>query len=153
MVNYTPKTVNSGQSAIDKQTDQLVGDFIEKSGLTLKKDQNMESAIKQLVNHKATGLPVVADDGKLLGVLSEKDCLKFAFDMRYFNEGHMRVEQYMSAKLITLGVNDNILQVAELFIKNQYQMYPVVDEDGHLLGVMTRRSALKAMAKMNQTTW
>ena len=100
-----------------------------------------------------TGAPVVNENGKLLGYLSQKDCLKYMLDLRYHNQAGGNVEQYMATTLMTIHPDESVLYIVELFISNNFQSYPVVDSDGILLGVITRSKALQVMLSMKGASW
>ncbi len=152
MVNYTPN-LQVASAELDEQARICAGDILIKSALTLTREMSVSKACSLIDQHKATGAPVVDSAGRLLGFLSQKDCLKYILDMKYYNDGQKRVEDFMSKKVMTIHVEENILYLAELFLKNNFQMYPVVDGEGFLLGVVTRTELFSRINKLAQTTW
>ena len=54
----------------------IVKSFMTRHVITVRDDQNIYEALKTLLKHKMSGAPVVNADGELVGMLSEKDCLK-----------------------------------------------------------------------------
>ncbi|MDD0853598.1 CBS domain-containing protein [Halobacteriovorax sp. GB3] len=151
MVNYTPK-LEPTQSSIDQQTNLTAKDFMLTSSLTVPIDMNVVEALHLICEHNVSGVPVVDKDQKILGYLSGKDCLKYVLDMKYYNESPGIVGDYMAKSLITLKPTDTLMYTVELFIKNHFQTYPVVD-DGILVGTVTRAQVMDQIRKMGQTSW
>lgn len=151
MVNYTPN-LSQVESSIDHQTGLRVSDFMDRSWPTITMETNILQALNIICDNEVTGLVVVDRDMRVLGLLSEKDCLKYALDLKYYNHGQGAVGDYMAKSLITLRPTDTLMHTVELFMKNHFQLYPVV-EDGFLKGVVTRKMAVKEIQKMGQTSW
>jgi len=151
MVNYTPKLIRVESELEHKVATQAL-DFTDSSYRTLTCDMDVAQAIEVLTKDHLTGAPVVNASGQLAGYLSAKDCLKFNLDMKYYNTTPGLVKDYMSTKLITLEPQDSILHIVELFIKNHFQAYPVVD-NGRYLGMVTRQRILEEMNQLTQTSW
>ncbi|EQC52219.1 CBS domain-containing protein [Bacteriovorax sp. DB6_IX] len=152
MVNYTHHLVKP-ESDLEMQSNKTAEDIILKSALTLKEDMSIVEACDLLANHGLSGAPVTTSTGKLIGFLSEKDCLKYLLDMKYYNNEGGIVGDFMSRTLMTIHKNETLLYITELFMKNHFQMYPVVDEDGIFLGVVTRKRLFNELNRLNQTSW
>ena len=82
------------------------------------------------------------DESKmLLGVLSEKDCLRI-FANKAFNQIPTGlVADYMSKSMKSLHPDDDLFKVAELFLKNPFRRLPVI-EHGILIGQVSRYDVL-----------
>ena len=107
-------------------------------------DTDIFFAIDTLINKAISGAPVVNDKGDLVGILSEKDCLKVLIDMSMHELPTAMVEQYMSTKATTLTATSSIMDAVEVFQKNVYRRFPVV-EGTKLVGLITRRDILRAV--------
>ena len=70
--------------------------------ITFKPDTPIESAIKSFLENKISGAPVVNEQGDLIGMLSEKDCLGTLFESSYYNNPSGYVKDYMSTELSTI---------------------------------------------------
>ncbi|OIQ17153.1 MAG: hypothetical protein BM556_13145 [Bacteriovorax sp. MedPE-SWde] len=152
MVNYTHHLVKH-ETELEIQSNKTADDIILKSALTFNEEMSIVEACDLLASHGLSGAPVVNKKGKLIGLLSEKDCLKFLLDMKYYNEGVGAVGDYMSRTLMTIHQNEPLLYITELFMKNHFQIYPVVDEEGIFLGVVTRKRLFCELNRLKQTTW
>ena len=107
-------------------------------------DTDIFFAIDTLINRAISGAPVVDDRGDLVGILSEKDCLKVLIDMSMHELPSATVEQYMSKEATTLTPTTSIMDAVELFQKNVFRRFPVVDGK-KLVGLLTRRDILRAV--------
>ena len=121
-----------------------IADYMAKHIVTLKKETDVLTAIKQLLSHKITSAPVVDENGHLLGIFSEKDCMKVALETAY-NEGQVgSVAEYMATDTVTVNANASIIDLAEKFENSSIRSYPVYD-DRELVGMISRADVLKAL--------
>lgn len=98
-----------------------------------------------LLQHKFTGLPVVDDHSKVVGFVSEQDCLRKLLISSYHSEGSLVVEEFMHAEPLTVHEEDSVVNVAELMVTQKPKIYPVVDDQGVLVGLLTREQVLRAL--------
>jgi len=117
--------------------------------ITFKPDTNVLSAINTLLEQEISGAPVVDDDGNLVGVLSEKDCMRTILESTYHNEMGELVSELMSKDVETVDVNASIIDVAGKFLESRFRRFPVVDHDGFLVGQISRRDILRAIEKLS----
>lgn len=106
-------------------------------------------AIKFLNTHKISGAPVVDERGSLAGMLSEKDCLKVALQSTYYEDwvGGV-VSEYMTPNVETVPDTASVVDLAEKFLKSTYKRYPVINEEGDLVGQISRSDVLRALDKL-----
>lgn len=112
--------------------------------VTFRPEQRIHDAIARLLERGISGAPVVDDAGRLVGVLSNKDCLRLAFEASYHQDWGGLVSDAMSSPVETVAPDQDIVQVADLFLHGSYRRYPVV-EDGRLVGLVTRADVLRAL--------
>ena len=151
MVNFTPAVVGR----INKEelgTEGIVRGFMSKAFITLDINLSVQEASLALLKMRFTGAPVVSSSGELVGFLSEKDCLKFVLDSKYYNHTPETVGHFMSSKVMTISPEDTLIHVVELFLKNNFQMYPVVDNH-RVVGVISRQMILETVVNLSQTSW
>lgn len=113
--------------------------------LTLNPKKNIFEAIKFLLDNKISGAPVVDDGNQLLGLISEKDCLKLMAKGLDNNIPKVNVADFMTTKVDTILPEMDIYFAAGIFIKNTYRRFPVVDKNGKLVGQISRRDILRAI--------
>ena len=121
--------------------DAVVRDFMTTLMVTLRQDMGIYEAIKILLKNKTSGAWVLDESKMLLGVLSEKDCLRI-FANKAFNQIPTGlVADYMSKSMKSLHPDDDLFKVTELFLKNPFRRLPVI-EHGILIGQVSRYDVL-----------
>lgn len=125
-----------------------VKDYMSASLVTFAPDMDVMNAIDVLVKNRISGAPVVDERGNLIGLLSEKDCMKVAIQAGYHEQLGGQVQDYMTDKVITVESESSVLEVAKLFMEKGPRRYPVV-EDNRLVGQISRRDVLRSLLGMN----
>ena len=125
-----------------------VKDYMSASLVTLSPTTPILKAARLLVENRISGAPVVDHTGNLVGLLSEKDCMRIALQAGYHSEVAGTVEEYMHKDVKTVDAERNIVDVAMMFIEDDYRRYPVM-KDGRLVGQISRRDVLKALAALS----
>lgn len=124
-------------------------DFMSTDLITFKPDTQMEFAISTLLDRKISGAPVINDNGNLVGMLSEKDCLQTLFESTYYNNPGGHVSDYMTTDLTTVDKEMSLADVAKKFMETRFRRYPVI-HDGKLVGQISRRDILRAINQMTK---
>ncbi len=124
-----------------------VKDYMLGDALAFTPDTKILEATHALVKHQLSGAPVVDTNNKVVGFLSEKDCLKAALNASYYEEFGGLVKEVMTASAITIDAESSLTKAAEAFVAGGHRAYPVVD-DGRLVGQLSRRDVLKALEKL-----
>ncbi len=127
-------------------TKPLVSDYMATELITLSPDMEINKAMKVLLDERISGAPVVDAKGKLVGVLSKKDCLKAALNSSYYQEWGGSVADYMSAEVETLEADMELVQAAERFLASHYRRFPVM-RDGRLAGQISRADVLRGLTE------
>ncbi|MHC5010944.1 MAG: CBS domain-containing protein [Planctomycetota bacterium] len=121
-----------------------VADYMAKRVITFTPDTDIHRAIKVLLKRHLSGAPVVDAEGRLVGMLSKKDCLQIAFNAGYHRQWAGRVGEYMRTEVETVPPDMDIVAAAELFLARAYRRFPVMDGD-RLVGLISRHDVLKAL--------
>lgn len=134
---------------------ETVENYMSVDLVTFTPDQDINEAIAIMLDRKISGAPVLNARGELVGIISEKDCLKVIIDDAYHNQPHTKnkVADYMSHDVETVSIESSIVDVAHKFFNNMYRRFPVVDNLGKVRGQVSRRDILKAAQKIRMTTW
>lgn len=111
--------------------------------IAFKPEESIVSALRKLVQQGHSGGPVIDNEGKLIGILSEIDCLKEALMDGYYQQVGDRVADHMSTELDFVKQEDDILKCADYFYKGRRRL-PVLDK-GRLVGIITRKDFAKAL--------
>lgn len=125
----------------------VVRDFMVTRLLTLTPEMSIFEAMRRLLEHRFSGAPVVDAGGKLVGMLSEKDCLRVFASGAYYYDAGGTVSDFMTREVTTVDPDDELFKVADLFLSRSFRRLPVV-EDGKLVGQISRRDVLMASLKI-----
>jgi len=122
--------------------------------VTFSPDQIISEVIDTILDKKISGAPVLDKAGNLVGIISEKDCLRLIIDRAYYNMPNQKstVADYMTKAVRTVSPNMDIVTAANEFLIAPVRRFPIV-EGGKLLGQISRRDILKAARKIKATTW
>jgi CBS domain-containing protein len=120
--------------------------------VTFKPDQPIQEVISTIINKKIAGAPVLDDQHHLVGMISEKDCLRLIVDQAYYNmpAETRKVSDYMTVKVQTLSPKTNIVEAAIEFLNSPIRRFPIV-ENGMLIGQVSRRHILRAAQNIKST--
>ncbi len=150
----------------------LAKDIMTVPTISVSKNNNVKVALDLLAEHNISGLPVVDDEGKVAGIISGSDILRYSQQKNVvpktsssfwfspytesddiasirngFENLHRTViEQVMTKKVFTLKGDTPISDVAKLMISRNINRVPVVDDAGKLLGIISRADLVKFMA-------
>lgn len=132
-------------TAISSKT---VRDYMTTRLLTFSPDTEVMAALRLLVTRGHSGAPVIEEGGRLVGMLSEKDCLKVAVMANYEDISPGVVRDYMSPSVVTVGPDDSLLEIASRFIDAPFKRFAVV-VDGKLVGQISRSDVLRAIDELS----
>lgn len=141
-----PEKIDSGPVTV---ADYMVTDLI-----TFRKDQTIYEVMELLTKHRISGGCVVDEKNKLLGVISEGDCMKHISDSQYYNMpiDDITVEKRMTCNVQTIDGGMNVLDTAKRFIEEKFRRFPVI-ENGKLVGQISQRDVLKAALNLRGQNW
>ena len=122
----------------------IVKNYMATSLITLSKDMDVYFAIALLLKNKISGAPVIDNKNILVGILSEKDCLRVFANGSFYNMPGGTVSSFMSEKVSTLDPNSDLFSAADAFLKHNFRRMPVI-EDKVLVGQISRRDVLRAI--------
>lgn len=120
-----------------------IKDYMSPNVLTFKPEDSVIKALRILVKKGRSGAPVIDNEGKLVGILSEIDCLKEALNDGYYQEIGDRVADHMTTKLDMVELEDDIITCADHFMNGRRRL-PVMDQ-GKLVGIITRQDFARAL--------
>ncbi|KAK1586805.1 hypothetical protein Q3G72_006303 [Acer saccharum] len=159
-----------------------VGDFMTtKEDLhVVKPTTTVDEALETLVESRITGFPVIDDDWKLVGLVSDYDLLtldsisalsgggladngmfpEVDSTWKTFNEVQKLLSKtngkvvgdLMTPAPVVVRETTNLEDAARLLLETKYRRLPVVDADGKLVGIITRGNVVRAALQMKRAT-
>jgi CBS domain-containing protein len=157
------------------KADVKVKELMKTDVIVFKPSDTIRDVAKTLRAHRVSGAPVIDDQGKVVGIISEADIMNLTATVpfpdidplnpfpvfsltSYMNkvkripdeidalfEGS--VKDVMSKKPITVSPDDSISDAARLMHKHDFNRLPVVDEAGKLVGLVARNDIIGVFAR------
>ncbi len=124
-----------------------VCDYMNHHPVRLLADMPVAEAVECLLNSGQSGGAVINDRGRLIGFLSEQDCIARMVESCYYREQVCRVKDIMQSPALSVKPYMSVIELAQQLVKDMPRVYPVVDDDGILVGSINRAAVLKAIDK------
>lgn len=110
--------------------------------VTCRKEQTVGEALALMRDNKIGGIPVIEDDNKLIGIVTNRD-LRFQEDME------RPISEVMTSKNLVTTMNPDLTKVSKILLENKIEKLPVVDKDGRLTGLLTYKDITKVKDNPN----
>jgi CBS domain-containing protein len=146
-------------------------DIMTREVLVVKAEDKVEKAARILLENKISGIPVVDEEDRVIGIISEKDLIIKAgelkvpfyitlFDSIIFLENTMRfnnnlkkytaskVKDAMTTKVVSVDEYEPVTNIVKIMQDKKINRVPVL-RHGKLIGIITRNDILKAMVRNN----
>ncbi|MCF7904716.1 MAG: CBS domain-containing protein, partial [Candidatus Marinimicrobia bacterium] len=91
------------------------------------------------------------EEGKLVGIISQKDCLRILANGVFHDAPAGAVSQYMTEADMTIGPEMDIFTVTDIFLNTVYRRLPIV-ENNIVVGQVSRRDILRAIQHMSDSS-
>lgn len=133
----------------------LVHERMTKHVITVKTTAAVDDTLRRMRTEKVRRFPVVDNEGRLIGLVSERDLLYAApspatslsvYELHYLYS-RIKVEQVMTRDVITVNADDPIEEAARLMVDHKIGGLPVL-RDGELVGIITETDIFKAFMEM-----
>mgnify|MGYP001825002509 CR=1 FL=1 len=124
-----------------------VRDFMIQRVITIAPQTEILQALQTLIAKDIAGAPVVDESGVLLGMITEKDCMRVALNATYHSEYGGVVADFMSSPAVSISPDESIVDLLKRFLSSDYHRYPVVEND-QLIGQVSRRDVLRALGRV-----
>lgn len=149
MKNYQNKLVEKSELPPRSEAPS-VKDYMTRDLITFKEDTDINEVINSLLDNRISGAPVLGEGGKVVGLIDDKDCLNVLFGNAYnqLPTNTDTVSNYMSNVMKSISEDQNIMDVASVFVSSPYKRLMVIDKDGGLVGQISRRDILRAIKEM-----
>ena len=111
--------------------------------VTIKRGSTVADALDLMAEYHIGGIPVVDDDNRLVGIVTNRD-------LRFERNQNRMVDEVMTKEnLVTTHAGTDLLQASDILQANRIEKLPVVDEENHLIGLITYKDITKAKDKPN----
>lgn len=147
---------------------QLVKDFMTPNPVTIRATDSLETVVQVLEKHHIRGLPVIDDQGQVIGLISEADLLvreaplkpplylTFLGSVIYFESPEhfhqhlkkslgMQVQDVMTPNPVITTPDATIADIAQIMLEQKVTRLPVVDARKNLIGIISRHDLIRAL--------
>lgn len=131
-----------------------VRDCMSKNMILFTKNQSVIEVVEKLIKHRISGGPVVDENQRVIGVISEGDCIKQISESRYYNMPmeDTSIEKYMSKQVDTMSPDVNLFDAANRFLVSKRRRFPVVEND-KIIGIVSQKDILRTALYLKGCSW
>lgn len=111
--------------------------------VTIRRGSTVRDALAMMEEYHIGGIPVVDDNKKLVGIVTNRD-------LRFERDANRLIDEVMTSKdIVTTTQSTNLEEAADILQTYKIEKLPVVDSEGHLVGLVTYKDITKAKDKPN----
>lgn len=165
------EVVQSGVPFREGLPDVKVSEVMRREVVTVHPDSPVTEVVQLLLDKDFTAVPVVDDDNKVVGMVSDSDLLqrggikvtlslKRAADPEFVQELHRqlkdpdrKVAEVMTPEVVTVFPDVVLGKAAKLMVEKHLKRLPVVDKEGKLVGILGRLDILNTIAAVHLPQW
>ena len=165
------EVVQSGAPFKEGLPDVKVSEVMRRDVATAHPDSPITQVVELLLDKDYTAVPVLDNDGKVVGMVSDNDLLtrggmrvtlslKRATDLDYVRELHESLEspnrtvsEVMTTGVVTASPDMILGRAARLMVEKHLKRLPVVDTNGKLVGILGRLDVLNTIAAVHLPEW
>lgn len=119
-------------------------DIMTSTVITAKEDMLVTDVLKLLLRWHISGLPIVDDENKLVGIITEHDVLNFALSGQ---AADTVASEVMTKNVVTYSPDTLAVEIINYFAAHRIRRVPVV-VDGKVVGIISRRDIVRYMDQM-----
>lgn len=143
-----------------------VKEIMTKEVVSIQPDTNAKEAVGILFKMHISGLPVINESGKLVGMFTEKDILRnilpsyieqvgrFVYEenpksikKKFMELENIRVSKLMRPEVITVDEDTSLCEVAHIMLTQKVRRIPVLDKEKKVIGIVAREDIVKSYIK------
>ncbi|MFW5922635.1 MAG: CBS domain-containing protein [Halodesulfurarchaeum sp.] len=130
--------------------DVFVARLMTSDLITADPDTFVEDAAHTLLDNQIGSIVVSDTDGELQGILTNTDFIRIVAESK--PKAKTTVERYMTKDVITVGAQDHIQVAADKMIEENISHLPVTDEDGIVIGIITKTDLTAYLSEVEKPT-
>ncbi len=120
-------------------------DIMTRNVRTVKKDTPIQEAVELMAKNNITGIPVVEDCMKLVGILTEKDVLNLFYAHKH--EKNKTVGDFMSQNVVRFDRNTDLRDICDCLKDSNFRRVPVTSR-GEVVGIVSRADIIQYILQM-----
>ncbi|GIX48524.1 MAG: hypothetical protein KatS3mg131_2735 [Candidatus Tectimicrobiota bacterium] len=136
----------------------LVKDYMHTQPITVSPHERLHVAHERMRQHRIRHLPVVDENGKLVGVITDRDVRQAEpSDEPHLAEHELtyllakaEVQEFMTREVVTVRAETPVAEAARIFLERKFGCLPVVRDDHTLEGILTVTDLLRAYVEQHE---
>ncbi len=134
-------SIDQQAAEIDKVKRSEAGMIVDP--ITMRPDQRIKEALHVMASYKISGVPVTDDEGRLVGILTNRD-------LRFEDDTEKKISELMTSEnLVAVPVGTTLEEAKAELHKHRIEKLLVVDDEGNLQGLITVKDIQKMMQYPN----
>lgn len=113
--------------------------------ITARPDMRLDEVITLLLRWHISGLPVVDEQDRLVGIISEHDVMNFAFSG---DAADTTVGEAMTRGVTAFGPDTDLETLVNCCATKRIRRVPITAADGRVVGIVSRRDILREMSRL-----
>lgn len=126
----------------------LVNEYMSKSPVTVRDSDVYLNAFRVLEDTEIHHLPVVNSNSEVVGILARRDLQLAA---RFYRESPVEISEIMHTPVMTTLSDGSLASAAKLMMEQRIGCLPVLDENNHLVGILTETDLFRALRDLLDT--
>ncbi|BDQ37814.1 membrane protein [Pseudodesulfovibrio nedwellii] len=135
----------------------LVANWMTKDVKTISPDRSMMKASKVMKDKSISRVPVVDEEGKIVGIISDRDIKDASpskattLDMHelYYLLSEIKIQDIMTKKPMTIRSDETVEKAAVLMLEGNFGGLPVIDENDKVVGIITDTDIFKVLVEIS----
>lgn len=148
-----------------------IEDVMTRTVVAVREDTPFKDVVRSMLEHRVSGVPVLDSEERLVGILTEADLLtieegklepkhrrsflEWLLEPARFAEiereaADVRAEDIMTPSVVTVRPETTVPEAAKLMLDAQVKRLPVIDEEGRVLGIVSRRDLLSPFLRTDE---
>ena len=135
----------------------LVANWMTKNVVSLTPDRSMMKASKLMKDKAVSCMPIVDEEGKIKGMISDRDIKDASpskattLDMHelYYLLSEIKLQDIMTKKVVTIRADETVEKAAVLMLEGHFGSLPVVDENNVVVGIITDTDVFKVLVEIS----
>lgn len=126
-----------------------IQEVMKRDVITVTPDCTMSDLKEILRTKRISGVPVL-QEGALVGMISIENLFR-AFDQSDLSKA--TVGEKMTRNVVTVRANETVVSAVNLFARLGYGRFPVVDDDGRLVGILSKGDIVRGLLRRMEVQW
>lgn len=142
------KFLKASEELYKKKSVVLASEIMNKQMMHLEGELSATEAWEKIKHHEIKYFPILSEEGKLLGMLSERDILKGMQE-----GGRKKLKDLTAEQTLCAEPETELADIMKVFSDQAVEVVPVIDKKHNVVGILTQNELLQTMLKISNLKW